>query len=90
MNKHMSTAFAHSLDPHSDSFPKSLAERLSFAHFQREDLTAGQRCERCVRAKRLGDACMKTKPQLNLGAGTFALTYTQFKWTTSTMASRGG
>lgn len=50
---------AHSLDPHSDGFPKSLAECLGLAHFQGEDLTTSQCCEGCVRAKRLGDACRK-------------------------------
>lgn len=51
--------FAHSLDPHSDGFSKSLAECLGLAHLQGEDLTSGQRCEGCIRAKRLGDACIK-------------------------------
>lgn len=51
--------FAHSLDPHSDGFSKSLAECLGLAHLQGEDLTTGQRCEGCIKAKRLGDACIK-------------------------------
>ena len=57
---------AHSLDPHSDGFSKSLAESLGLAHFQGEDLTTGQSCEGCVRAKRLGDACRKKKKKSQL------------------------
>lgn len=53
--------YAHSLDPHSNSFSKSLAECLGFAHLQRENLTTRQRCEGCIRAKGLGNACMKNK-----------------------------
>lgn len=56
----MIALFAHSLDPHSNSFSKSLAECLSLAHFQREDLAASQRCEGRVRAKRLSDTCRKS------------------------------
>lgn len=58
----------HSLDPHSNGFSESLAECLGLAHLQGEDLTTSQRCEGCIRSKRLGDACIKkTKSQLNLG-----------------------
>lgn len=49
----------HSLDPNSNGFSKSLAECLSFAHLQGEDLTTSQRCEGSIRAKGLGNACIK-------------------------------
>lgn len=48
----------HLLDPHSNGFSKSLAECLSFAHLQGEDLTTSQCCEGCIRAKGLGNACI--------------------------------
>lgn len=57
----MKKKFAHSLDPHADGFPKSLAQCLSLAHLQREDLTTGHGREGCIGAQRLGDACMKKK-----------------------------
>lgn len=58
---HSRRLLARLLDPHSDGLPEGLAERLSLAHLQREDLTPGQSCEGCVGAKRLSNACINKK-----------------------------
>lgn len=41
------------LDAHTDGAPEGLCQRLCFAHLQGEDLTAGDGCERSVRAQGL-------------------------------------
>ena len=54
----------NSLDSHADALPERLSERFRFAHFQREDLTAGNAGKRRVGAERLGHTWQKQNKEI--------------------------